>query len=396
MYKYLALLTLILLSSCRSFRETREQERYIKQAQKILTTTPVIDTHIDFPWSLVERNEWYQPGYTALALKHPGGEFDYERAVKGGLYGAFMSIYIPSKYQLEKGRSREVADSLITVIEQITKAHPARFALAHKAEVVTSSFHKGIVAMPMGMENGSPIEKIEDVAYFHKRGIRYVTLTHSRDNQICDSSYDTLQTNGGLSPFGREVVKEMNRVGIMVDVSHLSDKSIVDVLKVAKKPLLASHSGCRHFTPGFIRNLPDSLIVNIAATNGVIQVPFSHYFLTTNSREEFKKAEAALQNKGFDEKAPEARYFMRKELQKATTSAKTVADQIDYLRKLVGIDHIGIGSDFDGVGLALPPDLADVSMYPNLLAELLRRGYTEADIRKICSENLLRVWKANE
>jgi membrane dipeptidase len=391
-----ALLSFFLLTACGLSKEARDNARYMKQARQILTTTPVVDTHIDFPWSLVEHDQWYQPGYTAFALKHAGGEFDFERAVKGGLYGAFMSIYIPAGYQKTKGRSREVADSLITMIDQIAAAHPARFALAPRADDIMANFKKGIIALPMGMENGSPVEKIEDVAYFYQRGIRYITLTHSRDNQICDSSYDTVETNGGLSPFGHEVVKEMNRVGIMVDVSHLSDKSIADVLQVAKKPLVASHSGCRHFTPGFIRNLPDSLIVAIAKTNGVVQVPFSHYFLTTNSREEFKKAEGALNQKGYNAQTPEARYFMRKELLKAATSVKTVADQMDYLRKLVGIDHIGIGSDFDGVGLALPPDLADVSMYPNLIVELLKRGYSESDIRKVCSENLIRVWKANE
>ena len=384
------LLLILALTSC----VASKTGRYQKQAREILKTTPVIDTHIDFPWSLVEHKDWYTPGYTDLALRHPVGEFDRERALKGGLYGAFMSIYIPAHFQKETGRSRQVADSLIVLVEQITAAHPDKFAMAHRSSDIMDNFKKGIISLPMGMENGSPIDKIEDVAYFHKKGIRYVTLTHSRDNQICDSSYDTLNTNNGLSPFGKQVVKEMNRVGIMVDVSHLSDKTITDVLKIAQKPLVASHSGCRHFTPGFIRNLPDSLIVAIAKGNGVVQVPFSHYFLTADSRKEFNAAEAKLGKTGL--KDQEAKYFMRKELLQMTTSVKTVADQIDYIRNLVGINHIGLGSDFDGVGMALPPDLADVSMYPNLLAELLRRGYSEADIRKICAENLLRVWKANE
>jgi membrane dipeptidase len=392
-----ALLLIGILSSCTHWREGRAQKANLARARQILAATPIVDTHIDFPWSLVERREWFMPGYTALALRHPGGDFDFERAVQGGLYGAFMSIYIPAVYQQQEGRSRQVADSLILAVEQVAAAHPARFTLAYRAADVMSAFKQGKVALPMGMENGSPVDKIEDVAYFHKKGIRYITLTHSRNNKICDSSYDTTRTHGGLSTFGREVVREMNRVGIMVDVSHLSDASIVDVLEVANKPLLASHSACRHFTPGFIRNLPDSLIVAIAKTNGVIQVPFSHYFLTANSRTEFQAAEKKLTAKGFDEQSPEARFFMRKELVKNTvTNVKTVADQIDYIVRLVGINHVGIGSDFDGVGLALPPDLADVSMYPNLLAELLRRGYSDADIRKICSENLLRVWKANE
>ncbi len=385
-----------LFTSCTAYRQQREHNRQLEAARSILKTTPVVDTHIDFPWSLVERKEWFQPGYTGLALRHPGGEFDFERAVQGGLHGAFMSIYIPASYQKKPGSAKAVADSLITTIDQIVQAHPNYFSYGRVPEDVLTAFKSGKVALPMGMENGAPIEQLEDVEYFFRRGIRYITLTHSRDNQLCDSSYDTLQTNGGLSTFGKQVVREMNRLGVMVDVSHLSDKSISDVLRVANKPLLASHSACRHFTPGFIRNLPDSLIQAIAKTGGVVQVPFSHFFLSDTSRAEYNAAESALRQKGLPGQSPEARYFMRKELLKATTSAATVADQIDYIRKLVGVDYVGIGSDFDGVGLALPPDLADVSMYPNLIAELLKRGYSEGDIRKICSENLLRVWKANE
>ena len=390
--RLLLLLPFLLLLACTGSRDAASQ----RQARQILRTTPVIDTHIDFPWSLVERKEWYQPGYTALALRHPGGDFDYERAKQGGLYGAFMSIYIPAAYQKQKGRSKEVADSLIDMVHAIAKTFPQNFALALRAEDVERNFTKGIVSLPMGMENGAPMEAISDVAYFHQRGIRYVTLVHGRDNQICDSSYDTLHTHGGLSPYGRQVVQEMNRVGIMVDVSHLSDESIWDVVEVARKPLIATHSACRHFTPGFERNLSDTLIRAIARTGGVVQVPFSHYFLSTQARAEFKAAEEIMKAKKLDENSPEARKFMRKQLAKGSISVKTVADHIDRLKKLVGVDHIGLGGDFDGVGLALPPDLADVSMYPNLIAELLRRGYTEAEIKKICYQNTIRVWKANE
>jgi membrane dipeptidase len=391
---YLILTCSIALAGCATHRA---HEARLAHARRILATTPLVDTHIDFPWSLVERNEWYQPGYTALALRHPGGEFDFERARQGGLVGAFMSIYIPSALQLQKGRCRSMADSLITVIDQVVTNHPNQFMRADRADDVITAFQRQKIALPMGMENGAPIERIEDVAYFHKRGIRYVTLTHNKDNQICDSSRDAARTNQGLSPFGEAVVREMNRVGIMVDVSHLSDETIVDVLRVSTKPLVASHSACRHFTPGFARNLPDSLVQAVARTGGVIQVPFSHYFLSTDSRSEFDAAEQRMKQSGFnDDKKPEAKAFMRKELKKMDTNVGTVADQIDYIVRLVGIDHVGLGSDFDGVGLALPVDLADVSMYPNLIAELLRRGYSEADIKKVCGENLLRVWRANE
>jgi len=368
----------------------------LRHARAILTKTPIVDTHIDFPWHLVERNKWYKPGYTAWALKNPDGDFDFERAKKGGLYGAFMSIYIPAHYQKVPGRAKQVADSLIDMVYAVAKDYPGKFALAMKANDVTTNFKKGIVSLPMGMENGAPIETLADVSYFHRRGIRYVTLTHSRDNQICDSSYDTLHTHKGLSEFGRQVVREMNRVGIMVDVSHLSDDAIWDVLEIARKPLIATHSACRHFTPGFERNLSDTLIRAIAKTGGVVQVPFSHYFLSTDARAKFTAAEKALKDKKLDENSPEGRAFMKQQLTLAGITVRDVADHIDHIKKLVGVDYIGLGSDFDGVGLALPPDLADASMLPNLIAELLRRGYSETDVRKICSENVLRVWRANE
>lgn len=369
----------------------------LRRAQRILKTTPIIDTHIDFPWSLVERDEWYKPGYTALALHHPGGDFDYARAKKGGLYGAFMSIYIPSRYQqAPPGAAKAVADSLINVVYAIAKDYPNQFAVTTRADDIERNFKKGIISLPMGMENGAPIETLADVAYFHQRGIRYVTLAHNRNNRISDSSYDTLRTNGGLSAFGREVVREMNRVGILVDVSHLSDAAIRDVLAVATKPVIATHSACRHFTPGMERNLPDTLIQAIAQNGGVVQVPFSHYFLSTRSREVFFQANDKRKALGLDEHSAEGRQFMTQELTAAGISVRDVADHIDHLKNLVGVDHIGLGGDFDGVGLALPPDLADVSMYPNLIAELLRRGYSKADIRKICFQNTLRVWRASE
>lgn len=378
----------------------KPQESYLCRAQKLLATTPIVDTHIDFPWHLVEFNKWYKPGYTAYALKNPDGDFDWERAKKGGLYGPFMSIYIPAQYQKEPGRSRQVADSLIHMVHAIAKDYPDKFALAPKADDILANFKKGIISLPMGMENGSPIDKIEDVAYFHQRGIRYVTLAHSRDNQISDSSYDTLHTHHGLSEYGRKVVREMNRVGIMVDVSHLSDEAIMDVLEVSTKPLIATHSACRHFTPGFERNLPDSLIRAIAKTGGVVQVPFSQFFLGDKVGAAWRKANKERDALKIPEFGPEAVQFYeafgKKNGEPFWISVSVVADHIDHIKNLVGIDYVGLGSDFDGVGLTLPPDLDDVDEFPNLIAELLRRGYSDKEVRKICSENVLRVWRANE
>ncbi len=390
---------LALFTSCTSGKRNISADRLTDRAQQVLKTTPIVDTHIDFPWHLVERNKWYKPGYTAFALKNPEGDFDLERARKGGLYGAFMSIYIPSAYQKEPGRPKQVADSLIDMVHAIAKEYPGQFALALHADDVLAQFKKGIVSLPMGMENGAPIETLSDVAYFHRRGIRYVTLTHGKDNQISDSSYDSLHTHHGLSEYGKAVVREMNRVGIMVDVSHLSDEAINDVLAVASKPLIATHSGCRHFTPGFERNLPDSLIRAIAKTGGVVQVPFSMYFLGNKYRDAWHKAEAEIEKRKIPENGPEARALLQEFAKKGEpiyATVRDVADHIDHIKNLVGIDHVGFGSDFDGVGMALPLDMADVSTYPNLVAELLRRGYSESDVRKVCFGNVIRVWKANE
>ncbi len=392
--KKLAILALLLNATCCMTQTNADP--YLQRARDVLKKTPVIDTHVDFPWSLVEHKEWYTPGYTALALKHPTGNFDYERAVKGGLYGPFMSIYIPASYQDQPGRSRQVADSLIDMVYAVVKAYPDKFALALHADDIQTNFKKGIISLPMGMENGSPVESLSDVDYFYKRGIRYITLTHSRDNQISDSSYDTLNTFGGLSGFGRDVVRAMNRAGILVDVSHLTDDAIWEVLEVTTKPVIATHSACRYFTPGYQRNLPDTLIRAIARNGGVIQVPFSHYFLSTRSRDAYLQAEKDMKDKGLDENSEEGRRFMAAELLKTGISVRDIADHIDHIKNLVGIDYVGFGGDFDGVGLALPADMADVSMYPNLIAELLHRGYSKRDIRKICSQNMLRVWRANE
>lgn len=367
-----------------------------REAVKMAKETPIIDTHIDFPWRLKSQKAWPAPGYAQYALANPEGDFDYARAKKGGLSAAFMSIYIPASVQQDSEHSRQLADSLIDLVHEIARVHPDKFALAMRADDVLRNFNKGLISLPMGMENGAPIRTKADVAHFHERGIRYVTLTHSRDNHICDSSYDTLHTNAGLSEQGRELVREMNKVGIMIDVSHLTDKAVWDVLEVSKKPVIATHSACRHFTPGYDRNLPDALIKAIAAKGGVIQVPFSYYFLSAESRRFYLDAAARMKELELSPDTPEGRKWMRKELKKSDIGVKAVADHIDHIRRLAGIEHVGLGSDFDGAGLALPPDLADVSMYPNLLDELLRRGYTRDDLRKICYQNVMRVWRESE
>jgi len=256
----------------------------------------------------------------------------------------------------------------------------------------------------MGMENGAPIgNDLANIKYFYYRGIRYITLTHGKDNQICDSSYDTTRTWNGLSPFGEQVVKEMNRVGIMVDISHVSDSTFYDVIKLTNIPVIASHSSCRAFTPGFQRNMNDDMIKKLGENGGVIQINFGSAFLDSTVRagneNNRKKLQAILEEKNLkmsDSLAKPVIEQFRKDNPSLYADVKIVADHIDHVVKLAGINHVGIGSDYDGVGDSLPTGLKDVSQYPNLIYELLKRGYTEEDIAKVCYKNVWRVWNAVE
>ncbi len=361
----------------------------------------ITDGHVDLPYRLKMNKFMLEREYMGIPIKTEEGDFDYERAKKGGLDAPFMSIYIPSSYQLQPDMGKALADSLINMIQGIAQNIPDKFAMAGSVEEVQQNFSKGLISLPMGMENGAPVgNDIKNVKYFYDRGIRYITLTHGKDNQICDSSYDTIHTWNGLSPFGREVVAEMNRVGIMVDISHVDDSTFYQVMKLTKAPVIASHSSCRKFTPGFQRNMSDDMIRALGENGGVIQINFGSSFLDSavvkQNNENRKKLQELLAEKNLEFRDSLAKPIIE-EFRKTNPSlyadVETVANHIDHVVKLAGIDHVGLGSDYDGVGDSLPTGLKDVSQYPNLIYALLKRGYTESDIEKICSGNVFRVWK---
>jgi membrane dipeptidase len=371
------------------------QEDLRAKAQRLAQEFIIVDTHIDVPYRL---NETWED----ISQHTEGGEFDYPRAKQRGLNAAFMSIYVPSGRE-RGGRfygAKSLADSLIDMVEKFERDWPEKFAVARTVADVRSHFSKGLISLPMGMENGSPIEgKLENLRHFYNRGIRYITLTHARDNHICDSSYDTTGTWNGLSPFGRSVVAEMNRLGIMVDISHVSDSAFYQTLRITKAPVIASHSSCRAFTPGWLRNMSDDMIKHLAKNGGVIMISFGRSFLSG----EFQRLEDRIWKhvaaQGWSFSDPRAQEFIQnfwRENPPPVITAKHVADHIDHVVKLVGVDYVGFGSDFDGVGGSLPVDVRDVSQFPNIIYELLQRGYSDADIRKICGENLLRVWSEVE
>ena len=366
-----------------------------KRAYELAHKFIITDGHIDAPWRLND-------AYEDLSIRTETGDFDYIRAKEGGLDAPFMSIYVPSSYQ-ETGGAKEKADSLIDLVHQIANDHPDKFEVAYSVADVNRIFGDDKIALPMGMENGAPIlDDLSNVAYFHKRGIRYITLTHAKDNLICDSSYDTTGTWGGLSPFGREVVKEMNRVGIMVDISHVTDDVINQVLDMTEVPVIASHSSCRHFTPGWERNMGDAEIKRLKDNGGVIQINFGSSFITQVSQDKGKanseKIETYAKENGLEED-DETFIAYAKKVNKENPMYADITDVVDHIDRVVelaGIDHVGIGSDYDGVGDSLPYGLKDVSSYPNLIFHLLKRGYSEDDIQKICYKNIWRVWSAVE
>ncbi|MDW7692425.1 dipeptidase [Flammeovirgaceae bacterium SG7u.111] len=395
-YTSISLLFLTLLLGCGGAKEAEEPT--LADAEALAKKYIITDGHVDLPFRLAVKMFRVEKVLEDVT-KETKGDFDYPKAKAGGLDAPFMSIYVPSSRQLD-GTAKSLADSLIDIVENITIEHPDKFALAKTPEDVEANFAKGLISFPMGMENGAPImDSISNVKYFYDRGIRYITLTHGKDNQICDSSYDTTYTYNGLSEFGEEVVMEMNKVGIMVDISHVSDSTFYDVMKLTKAPVIASHSSCREFTPGFERNMNDDMIKKLGENGGVIQINFGSTFLD-GALQEKRKANREVVMAYAEENGLERGDSLLTVFSDSVTAAndpfssvQKVADHIDHVVKLAGIDHVGLGSDFDGVGDSLPVGLKNVSQYPNLILELMKRGYSEEDIVKICYQNVFRVWK---
>ncbi|MFA0809636.1 dipeptidase [Microbulbifer epialgicus] len=366
-----------------------------KLAEELVQSNILVDGHIDVPYRLSK-------GKVDVGVATEDGDFDFPRASSGGLNAPFMSIYIPAEKEVE-GTAKEYADGLIDSVEQMVAAHPQKFAIAKNLENLKEQISQGKISMPLGMENGAAIDgNLENLKHFYDRGVRYITLTHSKSNHISDSSYDKERPWGGLSDFGEKLIREMNTLGVMVDVSHISDEAFWQVIEVSAVPVIASHSSARHFTPDFERNMSDEMIKALANRGGVIMINFGSTFISAKSRDSSALINASvdqfMQERNFTEKNEEVKAYMealRKE-KFVYADLEDVLDHFDHIRSLVGVDHIGIGSDFDGVGDSLPNGLKDVSAYPNLVFGLLERGYSRDDIKKILGENVLRVWRINE
>lgn len=392
--------TTTLLAACGADDSVSNQPAaidYAAEADRIAQSSIIIDTHIDVPMRLGQKS-------LDLSQATESGDFDYPRAVAGGLNVPFMSIYTPADYEAE-GKSKAAAEKLIDLVEGMVATAPDKFAIAMTVADVRSQFEAGLMSLPMGMENGSPIDgDFANLQHFYDRGVRYVTPAHSLSNHLSDSSYDENRQWNGLSDFGKDAIREMNRIGMMIDVSHVSDEAFWQIMEISNAPVIASHSSARFFTPGFERNMDDEMIVALAENGGVIQINFGSTFVSQKSRD-YGDARMAAGKLYLAEHPELTESFLYKNYSAIYAedhgplpfaTIDDVLDHFDHVVKLTGIDYVGIGSDYDGVGDSLPTGLKDVSSYPNLIAGLLKRGYSEEDIRKILGENLLRTWKAVE
>ncbi len=398
MKKLLLGVSLLAISACgQEATETQDKPADQNKASTLAQGNIITDGHIDVPYRL---DHEYQDVSVATAT----GDFDHPRAVKGGLNAPFMSIYTPAELD-GSSDATDHANKMIDIVEKMVTDAPDKFVIAKSVADVHAAFKAGKIALPLGMENGSPIDgSLDQLDKFYERGIRYITLAHSKSNRISDSSYDETRQWDGLSAFGEKVVTRMNELGIMVDISHVSDAAFYDVMAMTDVPAIASHSSARHFTPGFERNMNDDMIKKLAEKNGVIMINYGSSFLTAEANGYGKLRDAAydamLLVKGI-EGTDDLEDAFRTEFRVANpypyADISDVLDHIDHVVKLTGgTDHVALGSDYDGVGDSLPTGLKDVSSYTPLTQGLIDRGYADGDIIKILGGNTLRVWKAVE
>ncbi|MDQ3908387.1 MAG: membrane dipeptidase [Acidobacteriota bacterium] len=363
-----------------------------ERAMKLQRSSIVIDTHNDILSFMYDDD--YDIGTSSVGLH----QTDIARMKQGGLTAEFFSVYVDRVYAEKGGAARRALD-LIDRVYRAAERHPNDLMLAYTADDIRRAKRQGKIAALMGIEGGHAIENsLDALRDFYRLGVRYMTLTHNNTNDWADSCCDK-PVHNGLSDFGREVVREMNRLGMFVDISHVSDKTMSDVLDVTTAPVIASHSSARALADR-PRNIPDDLLRRIAKNGGVVMVNFYPAFISMDYYKASQERDARLKPQ---RDALQAQYKndpkrLEAELKKLDDAnplpkvpLSVLMDHFEHVIKVAGIDHVGIGSDFDGVENQLPADMEDISKLPNITYELLRRGHSEADVRKVLGENLLRA-----
>ncbi|MBI1748469.1 MAG: membrane dipeptidase [Acidobacteria bacterium] len=364
-----------------------ESESIAQKAARLHKEAIVIDTHVDTLQRVLYEG-------IDLGIRLPSGQVDIPRLREGGMSGVFFAVWVDSVF---KGQAAvQKAERLIDAMVQTVRQNPHAIELALTAADVDRIRKSHKVAALMGIEGGHAInDDLSQLAKFHQRGVRYMTLTWANNTNWADSSGDK-RRHGGLTDFGRQVVREMNRLGMMVDISHVSDETFYDTLKVTKKPVIASHSSCRALAD-VRRNMTDDMIRALAKNGGVIGINFYSGFLDTDFNRQLnadKPARPATDAAASPESVARARYQAFITMSKLPPlPLSRLIDHIDHVVKLVGPNHVGLGSDFDGIDAA-PAGIEDVSKLPNITRALLERGYRDQDIKKILGGNFMRVLKA--
>ncbi len=398
----LPLILLLLLLTISAIAGNGKEEKHIRKAARIHARALTIDSHNDTPMWFTDTSYNFAEDHRG---KRPRNRVNIPGMEAGGLDGAFFAVFVGQGDRNEKGNAKafEQAVQTFKAIDRNLKLHDDKISMARCAGDARSIEKEKKRAIYIGLENGYPIgNKLENVELFYKLGARYITLCHTRNNDICDSSTDSTEHNG-ISKFGESVVAEMNRLGMMVDVSHISDKAFYDAIRLSKTPVIASHSCARALCDN-PRNLDDAMLRALAENGGVIQMCIlSSYVKTPDPNPRRDSAHVALRQKynGFKDLSEEEMNKARKEWyaidetypQKLAT-VSDVADHIDHIVKTAGIRHVGIGTDFDGGGGI--EGCADASELGNITLELVKRGYSARQIRLIWSKNLLRVMRETE
>ena len=363
-----------------------------ERALKVHAAGMLFDGHNDLPWLLRAKGDMGLEKFD-LSQRVEIGQTDIPRLREGGVKAQFWSVYIPSEHP----------NPTKTVVEQIDLVHrmvekfPDDFALALTADDVVKAVAEGKIASLIGIEGGVAIDNsLAELRAFHRLGARYMTLTHNATLDWADAANGE-RRHGGLTEFGETIVREMNRLGMLVDISHVSAETMADALRVSQAPVIASHSSAFALCP-VPRNVPDDVLAEVKKNGGVVMVNFYSGFIVPGYSAKSRAAKAEIREKNSDDKEARARAlaeWFATDASGVRGTISTVADHIDHIVKVAGIDHVGIGSDFDGIE-SWPVGLEDVSDYPRLTEELLRRGYSETDIHKILGGNVLRALREAE
>jgi membrane dipeptidase len=394
-----SLIVSVFLISCSTTAQVADSEVYREQAIQILESVPLFDGHNDVPWQYRNRVSYKFSELDFYDTTHPDPPMhtDIPRLREGRVGAQWWSVYVNAHIPESEAVKRTMEQ--IDFVHRMIEKYPDHFELALTADDVERIFEEGKIASLIGMEGGHSIaNSLAALRMFHRLGARYMTITHSRTLDWADAAGDDPK-HDGLTSFGEEVIREMNRLGMLVDLSHVAPATMIDAIRVSEAPVMFSHSSARALT-GHPRNVPDEVLHLTADNGGIVMVTFVETFVSEERRRHFAERAAYQQkmeylNPGMPDVVSQAMEKWDEENEAPKSTLEQVADHIDHIRDQIGVDYIGIGGDYDGIP-TLPLGLEDVTTYPDLFAELLSRGYTEEELKKIAGLNMLRVMRGAE